>query len=106
MSRDVSVGLDGSPASSTAASWAAREPLPCEVPLIPVHAEEWPATAAGPMAGQEARRRWGEKVLATDAGLVVVGRRPRRAPLGAHIGSVAHAVTHHGAIPVAGVPRD
>ncbi|MEV6731068.1 MULTISPECIES: universal stress protein [unclassified Streptomyces] len=35
------------------------------------------------------------------AGLVVVGRHVRRSPLGAHLGSVAHAVLHHAAAPVA-----
>ncbi|MFI9749523.1 universal stress protein [Streptomyces collinus] len=36
-----------------------------------------------------------------DASLVVVGRRTRRSPLGAHIGSVTHAVLHHATAPVA-----
>ncbi|PKV83143.1 universal stress protein [Streptomyces sp. TLI_146] len=40
------------------------------------------------------------------ASLVVVGRRTRRGPLGAHIGHVAHAVLHHSAAPVAVVPHD
>ncbi len=35
------------------------------------------------------------------ASLVVVGRRVRRSPLGAHIGSVTHAVLHHSTAPVA-----
>ncbi|MGW7045588.1 universal stress protein [Streptomyces avermitilis] len=35
------------------------------------------------------------------ASLVVVGRRARRSPLGAHIGSVTHAVLHHSTAPVA-----
>ncbi|MFF9214945.1 universal stress protein [Streptomyces viridosporus] len=35
------------------------------------------------------------------ASLVVVGRRIRRTPIGAHIGPVAHAVMHHSAAPVA-----
>ncbi|MFF0833403.1 MULTISPECIES: universal stress protein [unclassified Streptomyces] len=38
---------------------------------------------------------------ARDASLVVVGRRVRRSPLGAHIGTVAHAVLHHAVAPVA-----
>ncbi|MFI8287555.1 universal stress protein [Streptomyces sp. NPDC085614] len=42
---------------------------------------------------------------ARDAGLVVVGRRARRAALGAHIGSAAHAVLHHSPVPVALVPH-
>ncbi|MFG3015926.1 universal stress protein [Streptomyces cinerochromogenes] len=36
-----------------------------------------------------------------DASLVVVGRRIRTAPLGAHIGHVTHAALHHVAAPVA-----
>ncbi|KOY56960.1 universal stress protein [Streptomyces sp. XY332] len=40
------------------------------------------------------------------AGLVVVGRRVRRSPLGAHLGSVAHAVLHHAAAPVAVIAHD
>ncbi|NDZ98224.1 universal stress protein, partial [Streptomyces sp. SID10116] len=36
---------------------------------------------------------------------LVVGRRARRAPVGARIGSVAHAVLHHAPCPVAVVPH-
>ncbi|MFI9004257.1 universal stress protein [Streptomyces sp. NPDC053541] len=43
---------------------------------------------------------------AANAGLVVVGRRTRRSALGAHIGSVAHAVLHHSPAPVALVPHE
>lgn len=35
------------------------------------------------------------------ASLVVVGRRARRSPLGAHIGTITHAVLHHVTAPVA-----
>ncbi|MFE6828446.1 universal stress protein [Streptomyces sp. NPDC057690] len=42
---------------------------------------------------------------ARGASLVVVGRRIRRNPFGAHIGHVAHAVLHHSAAPVAVVPH-
>ncbi|MFF9060389.1 universal stress protein [Streptomyces sp. NPDC101213] len=38
---------------------------------------------------------------AREASLVVVGRRIRRSPLGAHIGPVTHAVLHHATAPVA-----
>lgn len=38
---------------------------------------------------------------AQGAQLVVVGRRVRRSALGPHLGSVAHAVLHHAAAPVA-----
>ncbi|MGW2559399.1 universal stress protein [Streptomyces sp. NPDC001514] len=43
---------------------------------------------------------------AANADLVVIGRRIRRAPLGAHIGPIAHAVLHHCATPVAVVAHD
>lgn len=43
---------------------------------------------------------------ATEAGLVVVGRRVHRPALGMRIGPVAHAVLHHAAAPVAVVPHD
>ncbi|MFJ8166720.1 universal stress protein [Streptomyces sp. NPDC096136] len=42
---------------------------------------------------------------ASDAGLLVVGRQIRESTLGARIGSVAHAVLHHSACPVAVVPH-
>lgn len=41
-----------------------------------------------------------------EASLVVVGRRIRRSPFGAHIGPVTHAVLHHSTAPVAVVPHD
>ncbi|MFJ3224957.1 universal stress protein [Streptomyces sp. NPDC086783] len=41
-----------------------------------------------------------------EASLVVVGRRTRRSPSGARVGSVTHAVLHHCAGPVAVVPHD
>lgn len=39
------------------------------------------------------------------AGLMVVGRRARRGPVGTRIGSAAHAVLHHARCPVAVVPH-
>ncbi|AZQ39498.1 universal stress protein [Streptomyces cyaneochromogenes] len=41
-----------------------------------------------------------------EASLVVVGRRIRRSPIGAHIGPVGHAVLHHAAAPVAVVAHN
>ena len=41
-----------------------------------------------------------------EASLVVVGRRIRHSPFGAHIGSVTHTVLHHSAAPVAVVPHN
>ncbi|MFI6494987.1 universal stress protein [Streptomyces sp. NPDC050564] len=40
-----------------------------------------------------------------EASLVVVGRRIRRSPFGAHIGHITHAVLHHSTAPVAVVPH-
>ncbi|MDX2760367.1 universal stress protein [Streptomyces sp. ME08-AFT2] len=40
------------------------------------------------------------------ASLVVIGRRTRRSPIGAHIGPVTHAVLHHATAPVAVVAHD
>ncbi|GGV00053.1 universal stress protein [Streptomyces litmocidini] len=42
----------------------------------------------------------------SNAQLLVVGRRTRRAPAGTRIGSVAHAALHHAPCPVAVVPHD
>ncbi|MGW7368797.1 universal stress protein [Streptomyces sp. NPDC054841] len=67
MSRHVTVGLDGSPESYAAAEWAARESLLRKVPLYLVHADDWPMTAAVPVAGPDVQRRWGDKLLADAA---------------------------------------
>ncbi|MER5599722.1 universal stress protein [Streptomyces sp. NPDC002265] len=54
--------------------------------------------------------RYGSAVVhlldaASEASLVVVGRRHRRSPFGAHIGHVTHAAMHHCTVPVAVVPH-
>lgn len=41
-----------------------------------------------------------------ESSLVVVGRKIRRRPFGAHIGSITHAVLHHCVAPVAVVPHE
>ncbi|MDX3846483.1 universal stress protein [Streptomyces europaeiscabiei] len=41
-----------------------------------------------------------------DASLLVVGRRVRHSPVGAHIGPVVHAVLHHAGVPVVVVSHD
>ncbi|MFI0901061.1 universal stress protein [Streptomyces sp. NPDC020983] len=43
---------------------------------------------------------------ASAAGLLVVGRRRRRTPLGVRIGAVTHAVVHHAPCPVAVIAHD
>ena len=42
---------------------------------------------------------------AADASMVVVGRRLHRSPVGTHLGTVTHAVLHHGRAPVVVVPH-
>ncbi|MFG3283364.1 universal stress protein [Streptomyces sp. NPDC048111] len=49
---------------------------------------------------------WQLLAEASDAELLVVGRRIRRSPVGAHIGPVAHAVIHHAHAPVAVIAHD
>ncbi|MDX3696751.1 universal stress protein [Streptomyces europaeiscabiei] len=59
-----------------------------------------------------ARRAWsagaGAHLLdaSREAALIVGGRLIRRAPVGSHIGPVAHAVLHHASGPVAVIPHD
>ncbi|WP_329173177.1 universal stress protein [Streptomyces sp. NBC_01477] len=43
---------------------------------------------------------------ASDASLLVVGRRTRGSSIGSHIGSVTHAAMHHAKTPVTVVPHD
>ncbi|NEA51364.1 universal stress protein [Streptomyces sp. SID10815] len=94
---------------------------------VPADAELYTAVEVGEAAGlTEALRPWRQKYpdvaveersaagsparllveAAEDASLVVVGRRVRRNPLGAHIGHVTHAVLHHATAPVAVVAHD
>ncbi|MFB0627474.1 universal stress protein [Streptomyces sp. AB3(2024)] len=60
------------------------------------------ATARTPMG------RAAQKLVdrGAEAGLIVVGRRIRRSPFGAHIGSTTHAVIHHALTPVAVIAHD
>jgi nucleotide-binding universal stress UspA family protein len=43
---------------------------------------------------------------ASQASMLIVGRRNRRSRIGTHVGNVAHAVMHHARTPVAVVPHD
>ncbi|MEU2429393.1 universal stress protein [Streptomyces sp. NPDC007861] len=63
MSRHVTAGLDGSPQSTAAAEWAAREALLREVPLRLVHADEWPVWTADPEVRAAVQRRWADQLL-------------------------------------------
>ncbi|MER7515545.1 universal stress protein [Streptomyces sp. NPDC126499] len=92
----------GAPDARQAVAPEARRSL--DVLLEPWR-ERFPGVAAtghvvAGSAGQELAR------AAEGAALLVVGRRTRRSALGAHLGSVAHAVLHHVRAPVAVVPHD
>ncbi|MFJ9909593.1 universal stress protein [Streptomyces sp. NPDC101152] len=65
-------------------------PWQAKYPAVEVSAESRPGSAADHLV--DASR---------EASLVVVGRRIRRSPVGAHIGPVTHAVLHHATAPVA-----
>ncbi|WP_328958469.1 universal stress protein [Kitasatospora purpeofusca] len=72
--------------------------------------QPWRAEHPGVTVVEEVLNARPAKVLAERAAagaeLVVIGRRVRRSPLGAHLGSVAHAVLHHVPCPVAVVPYE
>ncbi|MFF3455242.1 universal stress protein [Streptomyces sp. NPDC002730] len=63
MTRNVAVGLDGTPESLAAAEWAAREALLRRVPLHLVHVEEGPSALTRPAITPEMRRTWAEEML-------------------------------------------
>ncbi|MCQ4205655.1 universal stress protein [Streptomyces longispororuber] len=71
------------------------QPWRDKYPVVPVH-----ATAVHARSAHEIVH------AARDAGLLVVGRRPRRIGLGPHTGPVTHTVIHHVGCPVAVVPHD
>ncbi|KOY53758.1 hypothetical protein ADK59_34405 [Streptomyces sp. XY332] len=103
MKRTLVVGVDGSPESGAAADWGepyekaapdqALEPWRLRFPEVEVVAHVERGSAGHVLLSE-----------AADAQLVVVGRRVRESAVGTRIGSVAHAVLHHGACPVAVVP--
>ncbi|MDH6522185.1 universal stress protein [Streptomyces sp. SAI-090] len=64
MSRNVTVGLDGSPESRAAAEWAAREAKLCGLPLRLVHVwEPVPEPMAqAPLLGPETQQHWSERI--------------------------------------------
>jgi nucleotide-binding universal stress UspA family protein len=74
---------------------AAVQPWQQSHPDVKVHAEA--------EIGQPARLL---VEAASQASLLVVGRRNRRSRIGTHLGPVTHAVMHHARTPVAVVPHD
>ncbi|HET6358060.1 universal stress protein [Streptomyces sp.] len=67
MTRNVAVGLDGTPESLAAAEWAAREALLRGVPLHLVHVEEGPSALTRPALAPEMQRTWAEEMLEKSA---------------------------------------
>jgi nucleotide-binding universal stress UspA family protein len=104
MPRTVTVGVDGSPESLTAADWAAREAELWGRPVRLVHAGSWqPFAAAGEGAGgdpeaEAERRRWAQRVLRETAQRLTAGRpelcvtfeQVREAPASALLDAASH----------------
>ncbi|MCX5095981.1 universal stress protein [Streptomyces sp. NBC_00365] len=82
-------------AEQAAAVTSALRPWRQKFPTVDVVEDSRPGKAANHLVD-----------AAGEASLVVVGRRIRRSPLGAHIGPVTHAVLHHSTAPVVVVPHD
>ncbi|MFG2336205.1 universal stress protein [Streptomyces yangpuensis] len=75
MKNHVTVGVDGSPASRTAARWAAQEAVLRKVPLRLVHAVDWPLDPVLPGLGRRSVDRWADRIL-TEAAQELHGRHP------------------------------
>ncbi|MGW1888759.1 universal stress protein [Streptomyces sp. NPDC002004] len=86
---------DGAPAELTEALEAAVRPWRERFPRVEVAENTVPGRAGSHLVA-----------AAAGAGLMVVGRRDRRTPVGPHIGSVTHVLVHHALCPVAVVPHD
>lgn len=121
MNRHVTVGVDGTPESLSAARWAAREATLRQAPLRIVHAEDWSSGTMVPERDPGTRDRWADEVLASatdelkqayprleistrrlsgrpstalaaearDAGLLVLGSRGLGSVVGFIVGSVS-----------------
>ncbi|WP_405876934.1 universal stress protein [Streptomyces sp. NBC_01136] len=82
MSPNVTVGLDGSPESTAAADWAAREALSRDATLRLVHAWQWQPYTYSPLAGasvppvDDPRGEWAER-LPRETAARLAERHPR-----------------------------
>ncbi|WP_405486501.1 universal stress protein [Streptomyces sp. NBC_00096] len=65
MNHHVTVGVDGTPQSLSAARWAAREAALRQAPLRIVHAEDWSSGTLIPELDPGTRDRWADEVLAS-----------------------------------------
>ncbi|GHA01718.1 universal stress protein [Streptomyces subrutilus] len=107
MANPVTVGLDGSRESVTAACWAAREADLLGTRLERVQVQEEPGRPARPLlrvASTEVQRRWTEGLL-HEARDEVRRLYPDR-EVTSRIGPITHAVLHHAAAPVAVVAHE
>ncbi len=67
MNHHVTVGVDGTPESLSAARWAAGEAALRQAPLRIVHAEDWSSSALVPQTDPGAGGRWADDVLVSAA---------------------------------------
>jgi nucleotide-binding universal stress UspA family protein len=75
MTRPITVGVDGSPESTAAAAWAAREAVRRGLPLRVVHAWQWQPSDVAVAADRDTQLKWA-KDLVREAGEAVTARHP------------------------------
>jgi nucleotide-binding universal stress UspA family protein len=75
MTRPITVGVDGSPESTAAAAWAAREAVRRELPLRIVHAWQWQPYDIALAADRDTQGEWAAEVTRA-AERTVAGRHP------------------------------
>lgn len=63
MTRHLTVGVDGSPESRWAASWAADEAALRSLPLRLIYAEDRPVSVAMPVSSFETQERGSDRIL-------------------------------------------
>ncbi|MFJ7900048.1 universal stress protein [Streptomyces sp. NPDC096198] len=73
MTRPVTVGVDGSPESTAAAAWAAREAVRRDLPLRIVHAWQWQSYDLAPAADHDAQADWAKRLVQEAREAVVAG---------------------------------
>lgn len=75
MTRPITVGVDGTPESTAAAAWAAREAVRRDLPLRIIHAWQWRPTDVAIAADQDTQARWARE-LVREAERTVAERHP------------------------------
>jgi nucleotide-binding universal stress UspA family protein len=98
---EIVVGLDDSPSSKAALSWAAEQAIRTHTVLRAVHALDWPYGAAYVAKGEPG----GVLVRQSgDAQLLVVGTREHVGLGRLLVGSISHYCLSHAVCPVVAVP--